>query len=411
MMAVLYRIFTSIVALLLPVVALFVKKGKFKDFVVGRREQNIDEILPKNGRRYWFHCASLGEFEQARPLIEALKSENASNSIVITFFSPSGYNQRSNYPLADEVLYLPLDTMSNARKLIRHLQADVAIFIKYEIWYCHLKALQEKDIPVFLVSAVFRKNQFLFTALGSWLLDVLKQFKMIFLQDKNSFELLEARGLKNIKLSGDTRYDRVKQHALNVRTNDVIANFKGNSPLLILGSSWQEEEKLALEFLKDKLFDQFKLIIAPHDISENHVDEIIQNCKTSGCFKYTEAQVNSSDRVMVLNTIGHLSSAYHYADIALIGGGFGRGLHNILEALAFGVPVIFGPEVTTFPEAALAMHSEVAISIKDYETFKKAIKYFMPDSKIELVTRAKCIDYINWHSGATDAVVGSIVNG
>ncbi len=406
-MAIIYLIITQAVRALLAFIGMFVKKGKLKSFIDGRKQQSFIGSIPRSGKRYWFHCASLGEFEQARPVIEQLKSIDKSNSIVITFFSPSGYEQRANYALADKVLYLPLDTPSNANHLLNHLHVDVAVFVKYEIWYFYLKALHKRKIPTYLLSATFRNNQFIFRIWGKWLFSVMPKFKKIYLQDASSYEVLAARGLTNIEISGDTRFDRVKQNALKVKTNDKIAKFKGDAPMLILGSSWQAEESLAYEFLNDPKFVDFKVLVVPHDISVNHIDDIYFKTKAFGVSKYTEDS-EPRGRVLILDTIGHLSSAYHYGDMALIGGAFGKGLHNILEALSFGVPVVFGPNTQKFPEAAMAMQAEVALTISNYSEFQKAVKYFLPEQKLDLNMRAKCIDFINWHSGATDKVIKEI---
>ena len=389
---------------------IFLKKGKLKAFIEGRRKQDLSVPLPKSGKRYWFHCASLGEFEQARPVMERLKAENSSNSIVVSFFSPSGYEQRSDYALADAVIYLPLDTPANARKVLNYLQADVAVFVKYEIWYFYLKALKQRGIPSYLISATFRSSQFIFGVWGNWLFKALKDFKCIFLQEEGSYHLLQARGLTNIQLSGDTRYDRVKENALKVKTNDHIAAFKGKHPLLIFGSSWQAEEALAVEILQDQSFNHFKVLIVPHDISTGHIDEINNSFKSYGCCLYTDKTFSENNRVMVLNTIGHLSSAYFYADMAVIGGAFGKGLHNILESLSFGVPVVFGPHTDKYPEAAVAMRAEVAMSITNAEDLKKRINYFLPDNHLNSDVRSRCIDFINWHSGATDKVIKTLAN-
>lgn len=399
----LYLIVVRCVGFLLPVIAVFVKKGKFKEFVDGRRLQSRRLDLPKRTRRYWFHCASLGEFEQARPVMEKLKSEDPDCGIIISFFSPSGYRQKHNEALADAVLYLPLDTPSNARRFIEMIKPDVAVFVKYEIWYFHLKELAKRNIPVYLVSAVFRPGQYLFSFWGKWLYNLLPGYKTIFLQDEGSFELLEKKGLRNIKLSGDTRYDRVRQNALSVKENTIIRDFKANKPLLLLGSSWPAEEDILLHYLDSGNANDLNIIIAPHDISDAHVNEICNKFSKYHPALYTGYPSDKQTSLMVLNTIGHLASAYFYADVAFIGGAFGKGLHNILEPLTFGVPVIFGPNYAKYPEAYKAMESQVAISISEYDGFSSAMHVFLR-SEEQTVIRIKCIDFINWNSGATDLV-------
>jgi 3-deoxy-D-manno-octulosonic-acid transferase len=398
----LYLVVVKIVSFLLPLAALFSKSGKISDFINGRRKPY--PLLPaKISKRYWFHCASLGEFEQARPVMEQLKSSDPGSSIVITFFSPSGYNQKKDFPLADAVIYLPLDTPSNARKLIHYLQPDAAIFVKYEIWYFHLKALFDQKIPVYLISASFRSKQFLFSAAGRWLFKLLPKYHSIFLQDQKSYELLKKKGLKNIIVSGDTRYDRVKQNALNVTQNAVIKTFKASHPLLIMGSSWPEEEDILLHYLETNPESPLRIVIAPHDISQGHIDDINKKFKKYRPTLYTDKVQRFDSQILVLNTIGHLASAYTYADLAFVGGAFGKGLHNILEPLAFGAPVIFGPHYAKYPEAYKAIEHQVGISIKDQEEFAKALDLFSRHENV-----SKCIDFINQYGGATDLVVKKI---
>jgi 3-deoxy-D-manno-octulosonic-acid transferase len=397
----LYLVFVKIVSFLLPFIALFSKSGKIRDFVNGRRKPY--PLLPeKISKRYWFHCASLGEFEQARPVMEQLK-KNPGTSIVITFFSPSGYNQKRDFPLADVVIYLPLDTPSNACKLIQYLQPDAAIFVKYEIWYFHLKTLFEHKIPVYLISASFREKQFLFSVTGRWLFRLLPKYRMIFLQDKKSYELLQKKDLENIIVSGDTRYDRVRENALNVTENEILLKFKGDKKLLILGSSWPEEEKILLHYLETTPANIFRIVIAPHDISTNHIDEINSKFKKYHPTRYTDKTGAQDSPILILNTIGHLASAYKYADIAFIGGAFGKGLHNILEPLAFGAPVIFGPYYSKYPEAYKAIQHTVGMSIKDQNEFVKALDTFSRHDNA-----SNCIEFIKQQAGATDIVIKKI---
>lgn len=407
MMPYLYRLLVGIAECLLPIVAGF-SKGKLKLFVEGRKGQFKKLNFKKTGKTYWFHCASLGEFEQARPVIEALKSHDASIQIIVSFFSASGYEQRKNYAGADLVCYMPLDTPSNAEKFLNLIQADVAVFVKYEIWYWYLKALKKRGIPTYLLSATFRENQYLFKWHAVWLFAVLKDFKTIFLQDERSYDLLKSRHLENIVLSGDTRYDRVKTTALASTTIPLLEAFKSGQPLLLLGSSWPEEEDILKEFLSDESYAGFKVIVAPHDVSSGHIKQLETTLAKVKYVRFTDAQVNGNERVLILDTIGHLANAYHYADMAFIGGGFGRGLHNILEALAYGVPVVFGPEVNRYPEARASMASEVAYKVADVQGLGAAIQRFLPKGHLENGMRAKCLDFINWHAGATDKVIKAI---
>ena len=383
-----------------------IKKGKTKQFLEAQLRSIPNEPLEKNGPRYWFHCASLGEFEQARPLMEVLKSKSANNSIVVTFFSPSGYQQRHNYPLADLVMYLPLDGPRSAKKVLNYLQADVAIFVKYEIWYFYLKALFKRKTPVFLISAVFREKQFLFTNWGKFLFNLLPQYSGIFVQDKNTLNLLKSKGLKNVVLSGDTRYDRVKQLSTLAKKNDKIEQFKGDKQLIILGSSWLEEERILHAFYLKNKDHNYKFLVVPHDVSEGHINEIVNRFSDYQPQLYTNTEMAESN-VMVLNTIGHLASAYLYADLAFIGGAFGKGLHNILEALTYGVPVLFGPNTDKYPEANLALAAGVAKQVHHLTDFEDALSHFLKSSEKQQY-RLACKSFIEVNSGATEIVLSAI---
>ena len=383
-----------------------IKKGKTKQFLEAQLRGIPNEPLEKNGPRYWFHCASLGEFEQARPLMEALKNKNSNNSIVVTFFSPSGYEQRHNYPLADLVMYLPLDGPKTAKRVLNYLQADVAIFVKYEIWYFYLKALFKMGTPVFLISAVFREKQFLFTNLGKFLFKLLPQYSGIFVQDKNTLSLLKSKGLENVFLSGDTRYDRVKQLSSLAQENEKIAQFKGNKQLVILGSSWPEEERILHAFYLKNPDHGYKFLIVPHDVSEEHILDIVNRFSDYHPQLFTDNEMLESN-VMVLNTIGHLASAYLYADMAFIGGAFGKGLHNILEALAYGVPVMFGPNTEKYPEAKLALAAGVAKQVHHLTDFEEALSHFSKSSEKQQYTLA-CKSFIEVNSGASEKVLSAI---
>lgn len=402
----LYFILSQLVQGLLPVANWFIQSGKSKTFIEAQRKKIPSTSLIKKGKRYWFHCASLGEFEQARPVIEALKKQSESNSIVITFFSPSGFQQRKDYPLADVVMYLPIDGPNNAKDLIAYLQADAVVFVKYELWYFYLNALFKKGTPVYLISAVFRKNHFIFKPWGRFIGNLLPKFSGIFVQDKNSLDCLQARGLKQVFLSGDTRYDRVMQLAKLADSNPIIERFKGQNKLIILGSSWPEEEQIIQAYLQKNTIQTYKILIAPHDISEQHIQEIKTRFTQEKVKLYTEVDKGASD-ILILNTIGHLASAYLYADFAFIGGGFGKGLHNILEALSYGVPVVFGPQVDKYPEANLSIEAGIAQVVSNLNEFEQALKSVMIQSESGTIQLA-CKDFIAQQSGATEMVLNVI---
>ncbi len=402
----LYFLTLKIVECLLPAVAFFSSNKKLKAFVKGR--ENLFEVLKleQNPERYWFHCASLGEFEQTRPLIEAIKKQRPSCSIVISFFSPSGYEQRKNYELAEAVFYLPIDTPKHAKQLIAVIKPKAVVFVKYEIWYFLLKKLFETNIPVYLISAHFREGQFIFKPWGKWLFQLLPRYTHIFLQNKTSFNLLKNKGLENISISGDTRYDRVIQNATMVKTNTRLEDFKQHYSLLILGSSWPKEEAILLEAMHHKNWPKdLKIIIAPHDISESHINDILKKFHHFNPILYTLNINLKNTNMLLLNTIGHLASAYHYADMAFIGGGFTGQLHNILEPLAFGVPIITGPVHHKFPEADMANKAGVLLEANDADSF---VKNVLALQNAHLKPEAQ--SFIKLHSGATELVIKTILN-
>lgn len=401
----LYSLLLLLIDALLPIAYLFFKKGKSHEFIKGRYKQSFNQFPIKTKQRLWFHCASLGEFEQVKPVIEVLKKRRDCE-IFISFFSPSGYQYSKNYKYIDYVFYLPIDTPKNAKQYISAINPDVVVFVKYEFWYHFLNQLFKRKIPVYLVSAVFRSNQFMFTLLGNWLFKCLSQYQTIFVQDKNSFDLLQSKGILNVKLSGDTRYDKVFANSKNISINDTISAFKGNNKLLILGSSWAAEEDLLFRYLINKSNLDFKILIAPHDISSSHIQQIVEKFKAYNPVLYTKS--NSKDfnsSILVLDTIGHLASAYYYAEVAIVGGAFGKGLHNILEPIAFGVPVIFGPNIDKYPEAQLAINYQIAKKIGTLEELEKVLDTWMINSPKEA-----CFRFIENNKGASEMVVNELLS-
>ncbi len=403
-MKICYALFFKTLNSLLYLAKYFIQSGKIADFINGRIYQKWEIIPPKNGVRYWFHCASLGEFEQARPIIELLKKADSSCSIVITFFSPSGFNLRKNYDLADAVLYLPLDTPKNAQLTVQNIKPDAVVFVKYELWYLMIKEVLNQNIPFYLVSAVFRNNHLVFKPWGKFIHQLLPNMSAIFLQDKNSFQLLNQLHLKQIYWSGDTRFDRVLQFQNNSPVNSsVFERFKNQIPTLILGSSWKEEEEIALKFLQNN--PNFKLIIAPHDISKDRIFEIKKLFHQFNGVLYTEIsdlEAIESKQILILDTMGQLSSAYQYSDFALVGGGFGKGLHNILEPLAHDIPVVFGHTFNKHPEAKMAIDEGIAFSISD-EKDLELIK-----NQLLNIKDGQCYQFIKRNSGASQMVFDKI---
>lgn len=402
-MPLLYLLVVKIAQLLLPLAAGISSSKKLKLFVQGRKHL-FDQInLEPHAERYWFHCASLGEFEQARPVMEAIKKQKPQVSIVVSFFSPSGYEYRKNYALADKVFYLPLDTPSNAGQLLKCIKPAKVFFVKYELWYFILNAVHKKGIPAYLISANFRDNQFVFSFAGTWLFKTLKGFNTIFVQNESTLQLLQKKGISNAILTGDTRYDRVYDHSRHVNPDPALKAFKQNKPLLILGSSWPREEQILLDGLQKNSGIPYKIIIAPHDISLPHITAIQKQFAHLQPELFTEYNGASDTPLMILNTIGHLAGAYALADYAFIGGGFTGQLHNILEPLSFGAAVITGPIHHKFPEAEEAKNAGVLFEINTGADLALQLS-LIPSETL----KGKAAEFVHNRTGATDKIIKTI---
>lgn len=315
----------------------------------------------------WFHCASLGEFEQGRPIIEAFKQQHPEYLILLTFYSPSGYEVRKAYAGADHILYLPLDTRSNVRKFINTVKPDVVLYIKYEFWFNFLSYLQLKKIPTILVSAIFRPDQHFFKGYGEWPRKILRGFTMIFVQNEDSKELLRFIDIQNVEVSGDTRFDRVVAVAANPREIEIARAFTLNHKTLVAGSTWPADEDLIFNLI-EKNNHKLRFIIAPHEISPDHIALLLQKAGSKAVlFSKTNADEVKNAEILIIDSIGMLSQLYQYGNIAYIGGGFGVGIHNILEASAFGLPVFFGPMYHKFNEARELIRLGGAFEVKKPE--------------------------------------------
>ena len=391
------------------IASLFNNKAKL--WLNGRKNifKQLESIF-KNEKNpvIWFHCASLGEFEQGRPIIEKIKDKHPHYKILITFFSPSGFEIRKNYALADYVFYLPVDTASNAKKFIEIVQPQMAFFIKYEFWYHYLNTLNTKQIPTYLISALFRKNQIFFKPYGGFYRKILKYYDYIFVQNDDSMELLIKLGLKNICVSGDTRYDRVSEIAAQAKSLELIEIFKGKNNLIVVGSSWQAEEQLIASYIKQKGLTH-KFIFAPHNISENHLLQLERLFSKYKCIRYskTDKENIAEFDILIIDNIGLLSSLYKYADIAIIGGAFGSGLHNILEAVVYGCPVVFGPKYYRFPEAVDLLNVGGACSVRNTKELINKLNFLSsPDNK-EILYKT-CKDFVSSRKGATEKILNFI---
>ncbi len=375
---------------------------KAKLWVSGRKKWKSQLIIPKVRKVIWFHCASLGEFDQGLPVMNALKEKDPSLFLLVTFFSPSGmqhYHKRQHQ--VDLAVYLPLDTKRNAEQFIALTQPQQVFFVKYEFWYNHLKAARRAGAKIYGVSSLFRPTHRFFKWYGGFFRKALRLFDHFFAQDERSKELLASIGVHQVTVTGDTRYDRMKMLVASRPTNAIIATFKGEKPLLILGSSWPVDEALLVSHLEE-LTTVFQVLIAPHDISENHLKQLDQTITIPKQHYSTWSPIATSS-VLILDTIGQLSAAYAYADVAYVGGGFTGKLHNILEPGAFGVPVVIGPKFERFPEASLFLSEDAAISIQNADAFYQAVVTMWEEHDL----RSKKVQTVfDRNAGAVEKVVG-----
>lgn len=369
---------------------------KFEDFAIGNTKQSI-----------WFHVASMGEFEQGKPIMEALKKEYPECKLVVTFFSPSGFENRKNDPICDAVFYLPFESKRNAELVVNCLNPIMAIWIKYDFWFEYLNALTHKNIPVYLCAARFRKDQIFFKTSGNFQRSILKQFNYIFCQNESSKVLLNAIGIFNCSVSGDNRYDRVYQTVQHSEHLPIIEKFKGTDFLLIAGSSYEQEESF-LEFAFLKLSKSFKIIFAPHFVESKQINSI-ENRFANDCIKYSECSIEtnfSNKKILIIDSIGLLAKAYRYGDAAFIGGGFQEnGLHNTLEAATFGMPICFGPKIKRFPEAAELIKEDIATIVHDKNEIANWIEKLLSDKKYQKEIAQKSREFIERNIGATEKVV------
>ena len=379
---------------------------KAKKLRVGQAEAFavLKQKIEPNTRYVWFHAASLGEFEQGRPVIEQLKKQQPDTKIILTFFSPSGYEIRKNYALADIVSYLPLDTASSAKRFVEMLNPSKAIFIKYEFWPNYLQALKAAGIPVYSISAIFRPGQIFFRWYGQWYKTLLQGIDHIFVQDKASLDLLKTNGIENVTVAGDTRFDRVADLAAQAKNIPLVEAFvKDADKVIVAGSSWPKDEELLVRYLK--LHPDVKMILVPHEIHAAHILGI-SKLLDGNFVRYTEATETNvqTTNCLVVDTIGLLSSIYRYGHVAYIGGGFGVGIHNTLEAAVWNVPVVFGPMYEKFREARDLIAIGDAFSIPDSETLEEKLDALLKDEKAGVIAG----EYVKQNTGATKLILKEI---
>jgi len=398
-------------SLIVKLVALF--SPKIKLFVEGRKTvfQNLESRISSTDKTIWFHAASLGEFEQGLPVMEKIKENFANHKIVVTFFSPSGYEVRKNNNIADVTVYLPLDTKSNAQKFLKLVHPDLVFFIKYEYWPNYLNELKKLNIKTYLISGIFRENQAFFQWYGGFYRNALKAFDYFFVQNECSKLLLQKLGYKNVKISGDTRFDRVVSILERDNSLDFIKQFKNNTITIVIGSSWPKDESLLVNYINQTNV-KVKFIIAPHNIKVEQIQELKNSIiKKTILFSEKENTDLSNYDVLIVDTIGILTKIYSYADIAYVGGGFvNPGVHNILEPATFGIPIIVGPNYSHFAEAAALVHQEGCISITNQNELNDTFSNLISNEDIRLEKGHICSTFVQMNKGATEVILKHIYN-
>lgn len=401
-----YTLGIYLFAFLLRCVAPFHKKAKL--WVDGRKNvwKFLEESLKGNTDKViWIHVSSLGEFEQGRPLIEKIKEEHPQYKIVLSFFSPSGYEIRKNYELADVITYLPIDTARNARRFFDIVKPSKVFFVKYDFWYHYLHESHSRGIPTYLISAIFRENQLFFKPYGGFYRKILHFFTTLFVQEQASADLLASIGLKNVVVAGDTRVDRVATLAENVKIIPYISEFKGQELLLVAGSSWQPDEELLIQFFEKFKEIKCKIIFAPHEVHSAHIQSLKKQLDkvniSSVCYSEVSDKTPLENyRALIIDSIGLLSSLYQYADISYIGGGFGTGIHNTLEPATFGLPVIFGKKYKKFNEAVSLVEEKGAFAITEYGDFEKILQQLITDTNFRQQAGQVSKNFITRQKGA-----------
>ena len=383
---------------------------KVKKMWAGERQalKVLREKVDPNARYIWFHAASLGEFEQGRPLMEYLRKTHPEYKILLTFFSPSGYEVRKNYEGADIICYLPLDTIRNARRFLRAIKPVMAFFIKYEFWYNYLHILQHRGVPTYSVSSIFRPDQIFFQWYGKGYGRVLKCFTHFFVQNIESKNLLAKLDIHDVEVVGDTRFDRVLQIKEASKQLPIVEKFTENtSKVFIAGSSWLPDEEVFLKYFN--LHKDWKLIVAPHVIGEDHLAQIFELLKGRCVVRYTEAtEENVKDaEVLIIDCFGLLSSIYHYGTISYVGGGFGVGIHNVLEAAVWDIPVIFGPNNKRFQEAQGLIMAGGGFEINDYQSFRDLMLRFETDEMFLQTSKKHAGEFVKGRAGATEKIMRS----
>lgn len=382
---------------------------KVKKMWKGER-QTLDILKSKvnpNHQYIWFHAASLGEFEQGRPLIERIRADYPEYKILLTFFSPSGYEVRKNYEHADIVCYLPIDTIRNARRFLRTVRPCMAFFIKYEFWYNYLHILKHRNVPVYSVSSIFREHQIFFRWYGKSYAGVLRCFTHFFVQNEKSKHLLHTIGIDTVDVVGDTRFDRVLQIKEKAQQLPIVDAFKADKKVFVAGSSWAPDEDIFIPFMNE--CKDWKMIIAPHVISEEHLKRIEEKCKGKTVrYTATTPEEAAQAQCLLIDCFGLLSSVYHYGEVAYVGGGFGVGIHNVLEAVVWKMPVLFGPNHQRFQEAQELIKTKGGFEIADSSSFAHMMQQFMTQQEYLRLSGEAAGSYVESKAGATHKILKQI---
>lgn len=408
-MLLIYNFGLFLYSALLRIFSLF--HGKARLWVEGRKDWNarLKQVWVNDGRPVaWFHAASLGEFEQARPVIEAFKKEHPKYKIALTFFSPSGFEIRKNYSQADWVGYMPMDSASNAKAFLDILQPTKAFFVKYEFWHHYTSELKKRNIPTYMFSAIFRPSQSFFKPWGSFFRNILLRFDHIFLQDEDSALLLKDIGIENCTVCGDTRYDRVIEIATQAKEIPLAASFQQSKPCIVVGSSWNEDLAVLLPMI-NTFPHSLKVIIAPHEISEGNL-HYIEKHTTKKVIRFSKADRSTVGEfdILLIDNIGMLSSIYRYGDFAYIGGAFGKGLHNILEAAVYGIPVFFGPSYTKFKEAIEMISTGAAFSVSSSDELKQKFTSLYDNVPLQNKLAVTAASFVKSKAGATPVILAHL---
>lgn len=426
-MLLIYNLFIRLYALGIRIASLW--NPKAKEWVNGRKNlfEELEQKINPGDKVVWFHCASAGEFEQGKPVIEELKKNYPSHKVLVSFFSPSGYGAAKKYQYADAITYLPLDTKKNAKRFVELLKPDLVVFVKYEYWYHHLSAVAFRHIPLTMVSAIFRKDQLFFKWYGKFYKRMLFLFRQIFVQDETSLKLLKENNIEHCSLGGDTRFDRVKKIADNFSEVPLLGEFIGENQVIVAGSTWEMDEEILASYMKDH---PVKIVIAPHEITKDHIlrlQKIFPDCvrysELKELFSHAGVQTTSiwnsineqqekdlqkqlaNAKTLIIDGMGMLSKLYHYATITYVGGGFKSGIHNTLEAVVYGKPVLFGPKYQKFKEARDLIAQGAAFSITNAEELKIKMDHLLNDP-VQLSKAGNAAkNYVANNVGATQKIL------